>query len=140
MGLAAHLRKHQTTYTIPNNKYNHYITQEPTSDQNPLQWWLLPTQQTKYPNLSCMAIDILTIPAMSDEPERVFSNAKLTLHELRSRLGMETLRAFECIKSWNKLKDFNCTSVFNDFTMTEGSIVKGNGEDSKALEGNSTIE
>ena len=38
-----------------------------------LAWWLEPTQRLMYPNLSLMAIDILSIPAMSAEPKRLFS-------------------------------------------------------------------
>ncbi|RKK83885.1 hypothetical protein BFJ68_g17402 [Fusarium oxysporum] len=36
-----------------------------------LAWWLEETQQKNYPNLSKMAVDILSIPAMSAEPERL---------------------------------------------------------------------
>ena len=74
-----------------------------------------------------MAIDILTIPAMSDEPERVFSGAKITLQGRRTTLGMELLRALEQIKSWNKLKDFNCINALEEFIMTEGSIDREEG-------------
>jgi hypothetical protein len=45
----------------------------------PISWWLEPTQQSTFPNLSRMAIDILSIPAMSAEPERLFSSAKITI-------------------------------------------------------------
>jgi hypothetical protein len=41
-------------------------------DCSPLTWWLREEQQRRYPRLSKMAIDILSIPAMSAEPERVF--------------------------------------------------------------------
>ncbi len=44
-----------------------------------------------------MALDILSIPAMSADPERLFSSAKLVLTDLRNRLGMDLLEAFECI-------------------------------------------
>lgn len=38
-------------------------------DQMPLEWWCQKQQKTRWPRLSYMAIDILSIPAMSDEPE-----------------------------------------------------------------------
>jgi hypothetical protein len=37
-----------------------------------LAWWLEETQQKNDPSLSKMAVDILSIPAMSAEPERLF--------------------------------------------------------------------
>ena len=36
----------------------------------PIDYWLDPKQKQDYPNLSRMAIDILSIPAMSSDPER----------------------------------------------------------------------
>jgi hypothetical protein len=62
------------------------------------------TQQTSYPNLSRMALDILSIPAMSANPERLFSSAKLLISDLRNKLGMDIIEAFECLKSWYKIK------------------------------------
>ena len=49
-----------------------------------------------------MAIDILSIPAMSAEPERVFSGARRTISWSRMRLGVHTIEAGECLKSWVK--------------------------------------
>jgi hypothetical protein len=42
-------------------------------------WWLCDEQQGYYPNLSKMAINILSILAMFADPERVFSNARCTI-------------------------------------------------------------
>ena len=49
-----------------------------------------------------MAIDILSIPAMSDEPERVFSGARRTISWERARLGAETIEKLECLKHWHQ--------------------------------------
>ncbi|RKK76034.1 hypothetical protein BFJ71_g17028 [Fusarium oxysporum] len=65
-----------------------------------LAWWLEETQQKNYPNLSKMAVDILSIPAMSAEPERLFSGAKITITDRRNRLGSDVVEALECLKSW----------------------------------------
>ncbi|KJZ74134.1 hypothetical protein HIM_05666 [Hirsutella minnesotensis 3608] len=65
-----------------------------------LAWWLEETQQKNYPNLSKMAVDILSIPAMSAEPERLFSGAKITITDRRNRLGSDVIEALECLKSW----------------------------------------
>jgi hAT family C-terminal dimerisation region len=53
-----------------------------------------------------MAIDIYSIPAMSSEPERVFSSAKHTVSDQRNSLEAETIELLECMKSWFRLGIF----------------------------------
>jgi hypothetical protein len=65
------------------------------------------TQQKNYPNLSRMAVDILSIPAMSAEPERLFSGAKIMITDRRNRLGSDIIETLECLKSWFGIRDFN---------------------------------
>jgi hypothetical protein len=67
-------------------------------------WWLEERQQRLYPNLSKMALDILTIPAMSAAPERLFSSANITISDRRNRLHSDTTEAIECLKSWRKIQ------------------------------------
>lgn len=74
------------------------------SKQRPIDWWKEESQQEAYPDLSRWAIDILSIPAMSDEPERLFSRAGNTLDKGRVQLLPETVQALECIKSWTLQK------------------------------------
>jgi hypothetical protein len=50
-----------------------------------------PAQRATYPNLAVMALDILSIPAMSAESERLFSSASLTITVRRNRLGVESV-------------------------------------------------
>ena len=47
-----------------------------------------------------MAIDILSIPAMSAEPEQVFSGAQRTISWDRMQLGQEIIEKVEYLKSW----------------------------------------
>ncbi|KAG9242785.1 C2H2 type zinc-finger-domain-containing protein [Calycina marina] len=49
---------------------------------------------------------------MSAEPERMFSDAKLTLNDQGDRLGYDLLSAFESLKYWYKLKDFKIEEAF----------------------------
>jgi len=49
-----------------------------------------------------MAIDIFLIPAMSDDPERVFSGARRTISWERARLGAAMIEKLECLKNWIK--------------------------------------
>jgi hypothetical protein len=49
-----------------------------------------------------MAFDILSIPATSDEAERVFSGARRTISWDRTKLEPETVEAVECLKQWKR--------------------------------------
>jgi hypothetical protein len=48
-----------------------------------------------------MAIDILSIPPMSAEAERVFSGARRTISWERAALGSVSVERGECLKSWS---------------------------------------
>jgi hypothetical protein len=82
------------------DEFERFINQRPSRADDPLQWWLEPTQQRDYPNLSRMAIDVLSAPPMSAESERVFSGARRTISWDRAKLGPLTIRQSECLKSW----------------------------------------
>jgi hypothetical protein len=92
------------------DEYKRYCASEYTYDVDPRAWWLEKTQQISYPNLSRLALDILSIPAMSADPERLFSSAKLLISDLRNKLGMDIIEAFECLKSWYKIKGWEAES------------------------------
>ncbi len=68
--------------------------------ENPIQWWLDKDQTKRWPQLSIFAINILSIPAMSAKPERVFSGGRRTIGWERVQLGVETLEMVECEKDW----------------------------------------
>ena len=67
-----------------------------------LEWWCLDQQRKRWPRLSYMALDILLIPAMSDEPEQVFSGARRTVSWDRAQMDAETLEKTECLKHWKR--------------------------------------
>lgn len=71
-----------------------------------IDWWMAPEQRIRLPLLSKMAIDIYSIPAMSAEPERVFSGAKHTITDQRNSLKIETIELLECLKSWFRIGIF----------------------------------
>jgi hypothetical protein len=62
------------------DEHKSFITQTPIAiDCSPLAWWLREEQQQqRYPRLSKRAVDILSIPIVSAEPEHVFSGARRT--------------------------------------------------------------
>ena len=49
-----------------------------------------------------MAIDILSIPPISDEPERVFSGARRIVSWDRGQMEAETIKIRECLKHWKR--------------------------------------
>src|SRR6186713_488291 len=58
---------------IDQDEYSKYLLAPVIPEvTDPRTWRLEPTQRKTYPNLSIMALDILSIPAMSAEPERLF--------------------------------------------------------------------
>ena len=61
-----------------------------------------------------MALDILSIPAMSAEPERLFSGAKITISDRRNRLTIDTIQALQCLKSWLGIQDLVDDDVTDD--------------------------
>ena len=69
------------------------------------QWWQEATQQRNFLNLSKMALDLLLIPVMSTEPERIFSSIGITLTNRRNKLSMVNLEVLEQLKSWYKLRE-----------------------------------
>ena len=88
------------------DEYLYYCSQPQVKVRDARDWWLQETQQQIYPNLSKLALDILSIPAMSAEPERVFSGTKLIITDSRNRLSMQMIQALACLKSWYKLKEW----------------------------------
>jgi hAT family C-terminal dimerisation region len=55
------------------DEYETYLSRDHGKiEGSALNWWLCDGQRRAWPRLSQMAIDILSIPAMSGEPERVF--------------------------------------------------------------------
>lgn len=67
-----------------------------------LAWWLQDIQQSRFPQLSRFAIDVLSILAMSDKPERVFSDSRRTISWDRTRIDPDTVEEVECLKDWKR--------------------------------------
>jgi hypothetical protein len=56
-------------------------------------------QRRDFPNLLRIALNVLLIPAMAADLERLFSSAGLTVTNRWNNLLIETIEALECIKS-----------------------------------------
>jgi hypothetical protein len=57
---------------------------------------------TLYPRLARMALDLMTVPPMSLDPERIFSLTSLLLTDNRARLQSNIIGASMVVGSWNK--------------------------------------
>ena len=90
------------------DEYERYVTEGIVSidTSTALEWWTNTAQRTRSPLLSRMAIDILSILAMSLEVKRLFSAAENTISDKRLRLIASSIEAIECLKSWFRLNLF----------------------------------
>jgi hypothetical protein len=50
-----------------------------------------------------MALNILSIPTISTEPERLFLGVKISLTNRRNYIGDNLLQALKYLKSWHKI-------------------------------------
>jgi hypothetical protein len=58
-----------------------------------------------------MALEILTIRAMSTEVERVFSSTKLIITDRQARLKVDIIEACECLNHWE------AAGIFRDWKL-----------------------
>jgi hypothetical protein len=65
-------------------------------------WWR--DHQQRWPRLSKMAFELMSIPAMSTECERAFSQGKLILGSQRHKLLDVTVNILMCLKNWRQNK------------------------------------
>jgi len=97
--------REQESLSVPKDEYASFISSGCCAVVGPAyKWWMQPEVQKTYPNLSRMAIDLLSIPSMSAEPERVFSGARRTISWERMRLGSKTIEHNECLKSFVRIR------------------------------------
>jgi hypothetical protein len=65
-------------------------------------YWARNGTDPKWKDLAHRALEFLSMPAMSAQPERVFSGAKITISDRRCQLSDEAVNARECLKSWQR--------------------------------------
>ena len=72
---------------------------EDNEDFDILEWWK--KQQIKYPVLSIIARDVLTVPVSTVSSEAVFSAGGRVVRKKRCNLSLEAIEAIVCLKDWN---------------------------------------
>jgi hypothetical protein len=71
----------------------------PKGDHNAVIAWVV-DPENPFPGLRQLQLDLLSIPAMSTELERVFSQAKLTVTPTRNRLSDGSIESVELLRHW----------------------------------------
>ncbi|EJP61390.1 restless-like transposase [Beauveria bassiana ARSEF 2860] len=142
--------------TIMGDEYQAWQTDREVGDSNvrdPIRYWI--TKKGRYPRLSRMALDFLTIQPMSAECERLFSAAGKMVSALRTDLDAEIIGICQVLRSWYRaglIKDLDpllhshveaqldgvyATLSDNELTLAESKWLR-DGEDS-ASEGGDTV-
>ncbi|OBS15714.1 hypothetical protein FPOA_13497 [Fusarium poae] len=98
-----HTDPHSSPELPSTDHYNEFITTNviglnDNEEFDPIQYWN--ERYHSQTDLARMALDVLALPPMSDECERLFSSAKLLLTDHRSRLRMDVIEASECLRAW----------------------------------------
>ena len=71
-----------------------------SSALDPIQYWI--GLRGQYPNLSKLALDVLSIPSSSCECERMFSELGDLLEPRRRGLSARLLAAIQCVRRWRR--------------------------------------
>jgi hAT family C-terminal dimerisation region len=99
------IRKRGLQATRPQNEdeFESYINENPVmleSRTRAIDWWSQSAQRLRFPQLSLLAIEVLSIPGMSDKPERVFSGSRRRIPWDRTMTSTKILEQTECAKDW----------------------------------------
>ncbi|KAL5592518.1 hypothetical protein FOBRF1_013544 [Fusarium oxysporum] len=83
--------------------YEKYISTDRLHDDeagydDAIAYWL--SRYDPQRDLARFALDLFAISPMSDECERLFSSAKLTIVDRRGRLKADIIEACECLRAW----------------------------------------
>lgn len=85
------------------DEYARYCAEDavnsPHYRSRPIDWWKI--NAGRYPRLSMMAVDMLSVPSSSAESERTFSSTGRMTTPLRNRLRREVVAMAQCIRSWS---------------------------------------
>jgi hypothetical protein len=102
--------------------------------RDPIKYWI--KRQDRYPRLSRMALDFLTIQAISAEYERAFSAAGKMVVAERNRLEVEAIAICQILRSWylaNVIKDLN--TGLKPLQINEGGGDNENSDDERNVGG-----
>ena len=102
------------------DEFERYITASITpftewKEKDLFQWWM----NCEYTQLRQWAFDTLSIPAMSAELERVFSQSRRFFTDDRNRLSAEQFEAVQCLKQWSLQEVYTVLPTLDEFGTPE---------------------
>jgi hypothetical protein len=96
-------RQQQSAAMSPQDEFDQYLSEAAVDNiaykADPIGWWR-DVGVMRFPRLSYMAVDFLTIA--SAETERDFSSCGRMVTPLRSRLRRHVVAMAQCLRSWSK--------------------------------------
>ncbi len=117
-GLYDHIRNNSRKASVASTSSNQdefvrWMAEDPLPEghvfvEDPIGYWL--HQESRYPLLSQLALDILTIPASSADCETTFSECANMLEPRQSALRPDFIGAAQCQRNWKR----------NNFIKQEG--------------------
>jgi hypothetical protein len=97
------------------------------SKESPIAYWV--SKQSIWPQLARMALDVYSTPAMSDEPERVFSVVGNLMAPCRRRITGEGVEQMTCLRSWQRSGLINLSQGLFNAAVLATSIDEAEGDD-----------
>jgi hypothetical protein len=92
----------QGSMNAGHDEYDHWLSHPDAKNDalvtDPVQYWW--EKRNEYPRLSRMALDLLSIPPMSAECERLSSVSGQMVSPLRTRLEASTIGITQTLRSW----------------------------------------
>ncbi|KAI2484851.1 Dimer-Tnp-hAT domain containing protein [Pyrenophora tritici-repentis] len=88
------------------DEYTRWKRSEPAAERgteyanNPIKYWV--AVRDRYPSLSKLALDVLSIPALSCDCERMFSELGDLLEPRRRCIKPQLLAAIQCVRGWQR--------------------------------------
>ena len=108
------------------DEYTRWKRCEPVAEKdsasalNPIQYWI--GLRSQYPNLSRLAIDVISIPSSSCECERMFSELGDLLEPRRRCISPRLLAAIQCVRRWRRAGFGDDDEVAEQSPITEKEL------------------
>ncbi|KAG5057592.1 hypothetical protein JHK86_012588 [Glycine max] len=88
-----------------------------------LDWWK--TNSPRFPHLSIMACDLLSIPVTTVASEYVFSIGSRILKKYRNRLSSDCVETIICTRNWKHGFNEDDDDLFDEDSIVKTTSSKG---------------